>query len=820
MYMKMSQKPILKLLIINILAAMLLPSCLPPSDPYPHRPPAEVVAEAEAWSGGFEAYIKQWAQGQASSAVPATLIPDGITDSKNFYLKNPDQATPAETWAVRYAKPIDKNALLAGIPDPKVTYLFLGTALAPFGSKLVMEGEFPHCRFFSVQVTAPLDGKEYYAQRQFGAAEVSIIDADMEPLPGHTNPFRVGADRNATQRKYRLTFDLTTGDPTALNNGAHQYPYRANDNNNRAAAMLTYQGPLGKKTVIGTPIQNGGDWNLGALWVRIYEPDDAVDALGGVPMPKVWFELPDGTRYFVGSDFSTLQQRADTTIANRTVAPSGDNTGNDTAPHVGWFKSWNITRSMLNGVCLANNWSRPDSGARVRDIDLGWTGRGEFQPGSGSIEPHATTNNYASYLGRSLSVPPGYVAVLTGKLPTFPATRNSEATMTTGQVRYWSICGIDQDPLSPLPATTIHAISDDDVVIDDQRNYVIAYSRPEDRPDNAQANNGVSWVDWGTQSSHGLLMRWVCVDDQWSFPLSPHENHLSWARSDWSGSQYDSTLIGTNWRNGFLQCYLPRVHLLTVAEFEALGNALNAERVPVWVTESFKTGVSEAQLGTVSASSLLDNTPANAAENAIDGNVNTAWSSAFGQSTATITADLGSAKTISAIKLHWDWVLFAKNYTIETSNDNATWTTLIQADNQNGQIDLYKNLMDVTARYVRLQLAAPNVFYYRLAEFEVFTSDCDCEAGGPSSVHAPAGNHKMDFSIVPNPVTDLLRIQLDTDGQKTGSIEIFDLNGRLQWKWAGQVDQPFYVGHLPAGSYWCRWSDGKGRLGGRWFVKM
>ncbi len=770
----MHYRPIRNALIFIALATFSLPACLPPSDPYPNRPPAEVVAEAEAWSDNLEAHIEKWTKGQVPAAIPNALIPQGISDSKNFYLKNPDDATAAETWAVRYAKPINKDSLYAGIPDPKVTYLFLGTCLSPFGSKLVMEGEFPHCRFFSVQVSPPLNGVEYYAQRVFGTAEVSVADADIEPLPGSTNPFRVGANRNAANRKYRLEFDLATGNPTALNNGGHEHPYRQKSNS-RKAAMLVYQGPLGHKSVIGTPLATPGDWNLGALWVRIYEPDDQVDALGGVPMPKVWFELPNGAKYFIGSDFNPLQTRADLTIANRTTAPSGSNTGADSYPAAGWFKSWGITRSMLNGVCLANNWSRPDSGARVNAVDLGWTGRGEYQPAPGNIEPHATTNNYATYMGRSLTVPTGHVAVLTGKLPTFPQTRNGEATMAAAQVRYWSICGIDQDPLSPLPATTIHAISDDDVVIDNQRNYVIAYSRPGDRPANARIQNGVSWVDWGNQSSHGILMRWVCVSPEWNFPLSPQENHLDWAHSDWAGSKYDSTLLGVNWRNGFMQCYLPKVHYLTKAEFEALGANLSAEKIPVWVDSTYKTGPSEALLGTVSASSILDNSPANAAKNANDGNYSTGWASAFGQQNATLAVDLGSPKVISAIKLYWDWIFFAKNYTVEVSNDNAAWATVATATGENGQIDLYKNLQNVKARYIRLNLTQPNVGWYRLGEFEVYTNDCDCAT--PTTSTAEPTRAGLMLRVFPNPVADVLHCRLE--GVSPVTLRLYDLRGRL-----------------------------------------
>lgn len=804
-----------KLVFLFLLSAF-LPSCLPTADPYPERPPAEIVAEAEAWSSDFEQYIKNWKQGLVPSAVPDALIPEGISDSKNFYLKNPDEVTPAETWAVRYARPINKDSLLGGIPDPKVTYLFLGTALAPFGSKMIVEGEFPHCRFFSVQVSPPLNGKEYYSQRQFGTAEISIADVDIEPQPGSTNPFRAGADRTATQRKYRLEFDLVTGDPTALNNGAHEYPYRKNTNT-RKAGMIVYQGPLGHKTIAGTALANPGDWNLGCLWLRIYEPDNGKNALGGVPMPKVWFELTGGEKYFVGSDFTALQKRADNTIANRVTDPKP---GLDAGPTFGWFKSWGITRSILNGVCLANGWSRPDSGARVNQVDLGWTGRGEFQAPPGNIEPHATTNNYATYLGRSMNVAPGYVAVLTGKLPTFPQTRNGEPTMTAAQVRYWSICGIDQDPLSPLPATTIHAIADDDVVIDAQRNYIIAYSRPSDRPGNATAANGVSWVDWGNQSTHGLLMRWVCVAPEWTFALAPQEHHLDWAHSDWSGSQYDSNLIGLNWRNGFMQCYLPRVHYMTRAEFEALGNNLSAGKIPVWVDNAYKTGPSEALLGTVTASSVLTNDPENAVTNVNDADYNTAWASEFGQQNATVAVDLGSTKIISAIKLYWDWVFFAKNYTIEVSDDNANWNVVANVVAGDGQIDLFKNLANIEARYVRLNLTQFNAGWYRLGEFEVYTGDCDCEAPSVSSTSPSiATKAGLSISIYPNPVGQVLNYKME--GSSSVDMAIYDLQGRRLRSLDKQpASGTLYPGDLPPGTYLLHAIDRVGkRQGTKKFVK-
>lgn len=796
------------------LFSTLVYSCLPPATPYPFKDPQQIVTEATVWSNNLEAYIAQWTMGNAPDAIPDNLIPKGIADSKHFYLKNPDQVTPDETWAIRLAKPVNKDSLYAGIPDPKVTYLFLGTALAPFGSKLVIEGEFPHCRFFSIQATPPLNGKEYYAQRQFGTAEVGMVDVDIEPLPGNTNPFKVGANRNASNRKYQVSFELASGDPSGLNGPGHQYPYRQNSNS-RKAAMLVYQGPLGYKTVAGTPLNVQGDWNLGALWIRIYEPDLGKDPLGGVPPPKVYFVLPNGKKYFIGSDFSTLQQRANTTIQNRNVnsAPNPF-----VGPAAGWYKSWGITRSMMNGVCQLNGWNSPDSAARVRAIDLGWTGRGEFQAPPGNIEPHATTNNYATYLGRAMTVQPGMVAVLTGRLPTFPHTFQGASKMEGGQVRYWSIIGIDQDPYSPLPSTTVHAISDDDVKTDNNGNYVIAYSRKSDRPLNATADMGVNWVDWGTQSYLGLLMRWVNVAPEWTFPYAPQENHLDFSHSDYSGTQYDPGLLGYNWRHGFMQCYLPKIHYMTRAEFEAIGNTVNAENIPAWIDSSYTVPVpTDARLGTVNASSVLDNSDNNKAANAIDGVLSTRWSSGIGAAPDDLTLDLGSTKIISGLKLHWDWVFFAKSYEIRISDNQNAWSSLALASNENGQVDLYKNLKDVKARYVQIHITEKNFGFSALAELEVYTNDCDCDANMVNTPKIPQPSN-ASLDIFPNPVQETLYFSSNLESPFHCSIS--DMSGSLCAQFVSDhLHQHIDVSRLKPGIYILQVSDLKNRQVFAKFVK-
>ncbi len=764
---------------------MLTEGCLPPSDPYPNDPPETVIEEAEVISGNLEQYIIDWLDGEVPSVIPDSLIPQGISDSKDFYLKHPEEVGIEEVWAVREAKPINKDSLYAGIPDPQVSYLYLGTALAPFGSKLVVEGEFPHCRFFSFQVTPPIDGKGYYANREFGGAEVSLVDVDIDPLPGHTNPFRLGADRTATERRYRVEFELAIGDGVALNEGAFEYPYLKLGNNKRIGALLTYQGPLGHKTLAQTPVENPGDWNLGALWVRIYQPDDGTGPYGGVPLPKVYYELPDGRQYFIGSDFSKLQERADLTSPNQEKVSSRNPYF---GPVVGWKKSWGITRSILSGVCQANGWSRQDSAQRIRDIDLGWTGRGEFRPAPHNYEPHATTNNYINYLGRKVDILPGRVLVLTGKMPTFPSTRNGESVMEGGEVRYWSIAGIDDDPFSPLPATTIHAIGDDEVVLDEDRNYIIVYSHPDDRPENAVAANGVTWVNSGTQTNHGLLLRWLSVGQEWFTPRSPNEETLHWSVSDWAGTAYDSTLIDVNWREGHMQCFLPRVHDLSKAAFEALNAPLSVSAIPVWIDSTLAPGPAESRLAKIEASSVLDDSPESQPENALDGSVSTGWSSAFGADTAILTLDFDSIRTISTAKLIWDFVFFARAYELQYSTDGQNWLVWASANNENGQVDLFQHLPGVEAQYIRLVCTEANLSWYRLAEFEVFTGDCDCGDGALTAPKAESQPAVRQVSVFPNPAVDKLHFDLsEAQFQQIKEIRIWNAQGQLV-RYAMEVD--------------------------------
>ncbi|MEO1713615.1 MAG: hypothetical protein AAFU60_09815, partial [Bacteroidota bacterium] len=439
-----------RLLCLALLLA-LLQGCIPTPNPYPFLPAEELKAEAQLISDNLEEYIIGWLDDDNPAQIPANLIPEGITDAESFELVHPDSLSFEDIWAWRFARPINTDSLHNALPDPNVTYYLLGPALAPFGSKMHVEGEFPACRFFSLQATPAFSGEEYTYDRAFGSSEVSIADVDIDPLPGHVNPFRIGADRNATNRSYKVTFNLAIGDPVVLSDGQYAPPFRY-PGNERFAGLLQHQGPWGIEGGFGGITPGNGPWNLGSLWVRLYAPDGP-DPMGGVDFPKVYFELPDGRTYGIKANFEVLKNRVNKTVpAQESFTPVNQNL----SPDLGWNKSFGILMNILVGVAQANNWLHPDSLEKIRAVDFGATGRSQYAPAPRNYEAHATINNYTSYLGKYVRLDTGQVVILTGKMPTFPNTRSGLNTLPDTEVRYWSIIGYDTDPFYEAPGSAVN----------------------------------------------------------------------------------------------------------------------------------------------------------------------------------------------------------------------------------------------------------------------------------------------------------------------------------------------------------------------------
>jgi len=534
-----------------------------------------VIAEVRAISDRLETHIKAWMDGRAPAQIPTALLPAGVdtTVFKDFRLQRFEEIDFDRQWGVRPAETIDFRALKGYFPDPHATYVVLPTLFAPFGSKVVLEGSFPHCRFFDIQMTTSFH-PEAYRYGGFGVGEVPIVDADIEPQPGHVNPFRVGADRNATNRSYRVIFDLGVGNPAELDSAFRPPWYRA-PGNRRIGGAIQYQGPWGTDKKHG---HGRGPWDIGSIWIRYYAPDRAHVPMAGVRPPRVYYELPDERRYFIAADWSAFAAGVNRTVPAKPTAAAEPLPGH--GPQQGWDVQFGIFRAIVGGIARETGWADKEY---VRSLDKGVTGRGEDLPPPGNSAASATCCNYINYMLRGMSLGPGKVAVLTGRLPTTPRTRNGEARMEAAEARYWSLTAYGQG----LPdrdgfcGAALHSIMDDEIAADSDGRFVLVISRPENRPKNAKPETGVTWLEWGPEGRVGWTLLWLSVGREWSFAKTPHELNLTWA-ANWASKCYNPSLLSQNHHRGVLGEYQPIVHYLTTAQFESLGEKVKANDVPIW----------------------------------------------------------------------------------------------------------------------------------------------------------------------------------------------------------------------------------------------
>ncbi|UOX85987.1 discoidin domain-containing protein [Amycolatopsis sp. FBCC-B4732] len=105
---------------------------------------------------------------------------------------------------------------------------------------------------------------------------------------------------------------------------------------------------------------------------------------------------------------------------------------------------------------------------------------------------------------------------------------------------------------------------------------------------------------------------------------------------------------------------------------------------------------------------------------AFDGNLtSTRWASKEGSASEWLRVDLGAAKAISHVKLNWE-AAYGKAYSIQTSADGTTWTTIYSTTTGNGGADDLTGLSG-TGRYVRMNGVTRGTAYgYSLYEMQVY----------------------------------------------------------------------------------------------------
>ncbi|MCK4580718.1 MAG: hypothetical protein KAU10_05155, partial [Dehalococcoidia bacterium] len=304
--------------------------------------------EAAEFSEELADYIRAWYRGEADARLPDGLLPPNIDSDKthSWTLLRPEDISPEDQWFVMIPTheidPTYQELHMFGC-DRHVTYVKLLFA-APIGSRLLVEGDFPHARFMDYEILSTFDPAHPVAGNHGSHPEVAIVDADIEPDPGHSNPFRIGADRSAENRHYHLTFELEAGNAVLLNPEAMQAPaYRA-PGNTRVGGPFGFSGPWGD-----------GAFTPSTLWLRIYAPDTDTDIMGGVSLPRVMLELDTGEQFWLQPDKTLAVERQTQMAAAGKIAPHEPYPF--LGPDLGWFKIFGLRLRRSESSAYLDSWS-------------------------------------------------------------------------------------------------------------------------------------------------------------------------------------------------------------------------------------------------------------------------------------------------------------------------------------------------------------------------------------------------------------------------------------------------------------------------------
>ncbi len=422
---------------------------------------------------------------------------------------------------LEYPKPIQNPNLW---PDMQSTY-FLSRFALPAGSTLTLRGPFPRARYFKLAL--------YKAERgTFVSTGEDLAGWSIEPDPGSTNPFVVGNERLGEPRGYTVS-------------------------------IVAEDAPADTKDRQPNTMYAGADGGNLQMVLRVYLSDQGSDGAGWGPwasssvpagLPELELSLAEGTRLTgaaaaaaIGKPFGGNTAQPFTAAQWTALVNSKDNdpvldpatAPARKVPH--WEKYWNIKYSILG------SFKTPEEQAKI--------------PYAGPIDGGGDPDT--NYMLVQLSRKFGPVFVTRGKLPSFPDTYSGAAgtgldVMPEAQVQYFSIVSGEAAPSGQI----VDGLSDMQIPVDANGNYTIVYSRAEDRPANATAENGVAWIEWSARgegldtpqnrTDFGLLMMRI---------MAPSD--------DWAEGPQNVTKPGEE--ESVMGAYYPKGEYTTKAAFEALG---------------------------------------------------------------------------------------------------------------------------------------------------------------------------------------------------------------------------------------------------------
>lgn len=354
----------------------------------------------------------------------------------------------------------DPDRTNIAFPDTSAKYWVASVLLTP-GNRLRIDGQYPDARYFSFNVYDP-------ALRPTDA----LADVEISPKNGRSNPFSTPNGRPGGAYTAYLTYGQS---PTQ------------NASVPRAPNTL-----YGGNVALGP----GGSPNFGlvTLIYRIYVSHSGDYFNGGVPLPQLTLESADGK-----NTIATLPN------CEEPLLP----TFGGLAPKPG-----------LNNALVSADYpdqlptffpigTYPPKSAKFFSLPDTVLGIGREQTGVLPPTPDVAplnggggflSNIHNAYTSTTFNRRYGNIVLVRAKAPTFRGARG--VGFNQEQMRYWSICGNEF-----ATQRFTQCAADYQTAIDANGYFTAVVSDLADRPANATAANGFTWLAWGAYPDMVVIYR-------------------------------------------------------------------------------------------------------------------------------------------------------------------------------------------------------------------------------------------------------------------------------------------------------------------------
>jgi hypothetical protein len=330
-------------------------------------------------------------------------------------------------------------------PDESATYWGVALPMLP-GTRIRIEGQYPQARYFSFNVYDP----------QLRPVD-AVADYRLMPRVAGTNSF---SNANA---------------PAGAEYVAYIVPEAKPEN---PEPNTIYAGSVELPGGMALPLNP-----LPIVLYRIYLPE--VDATGGVPLPRLIFESADGSQTPLALGVcEPLPPEGVPPILNdliREASFPGEAGPSEAAPpRVNRF--YNLFESLR--VLLSTQ-----AGMEIPPNPLTESGAGGF-----------LSNRDIAYVSALFTRRSGSLYMVRARAPT-TARHPSDAPLGSAHLRYWSLCTNEF-----ATQRFVACVYDEQVSLDPSGYFTLVVSDPEDRPENAIAENGMTWLPWGGVYPDSLLI--------------------------------------------------------------------------------------------------------------------------------------------------------------------------------------------------------------------------------------------------------------------------------------------------------------------------